>query len=310
MSDAPQTSPAADVPLGFTLPERHGRGRLVRIGPVLDTILSAHDYPPVIEALLAEALVLTALLGTTVKAEGGQMTLQAQTTAGPVSLLVCDYRDGELRGYCQYGADAVSLIPQHPSLFALFGQGYLAITFDQAVSGERYQGIVPLEGDSLCHAAEYFFDQSEQIPSIVRAAYRRHDDGRHIAGGLLLQHLPEGEADGPRLAAHDARPDWEHLVALASTIKPDELCDPDLGLDQLVWRLFHEDVVRVWEGDRLHRGCRCDVAHIARVIAQFPENERAEMAGPDGAIIVDCAFCSRAIPLTPADLSAATAAPD
>ena len=134
-----------DQPLLFTIAERHVRGRLVRLGPTLQTIIGAHNYPPVAEKLLAEALVLTVLLGSTLKDENGQLTLQAQTGGGPVELLVCDYRGGELRGYLKFDAERLAEVGADPTLFALFGEGFLAITFDQATTGERYQGIVPLE---------------------------------------------------------------------------------------------------------------------------------------------------------------------
>jgi len=150
-----------DTALGFTIPGRHARGRLVRLGPTLDDILSAHGYPPVIEKLLAEALILAALLGSTLKHDQGQLTLQAQAQGGAVELLVADYKAGEMRGYIRHDAERLAALPADPSLFALFGKGYLAITFDQAVSDERYQGIVPLEGGSLAEAAEAYFSQSE-----------------------------------------------------------------------------------------------------------------------------------------------------
>ncbi|MEO8142545.1 MAG: Hsp33 family molecular chaperone HslO, partial [Sphingomicrobium sp.] len=145
MTDIPLT---VDVALGVTIPDRHARGRAVRLGQSIDAILANHRYPPVIETLLAEALVLTALLGALLK-DGGQMTLQAQTENGIVDLLVCDYLDGELRGYVRHDPDRLAEAGPSPSLFALFGKGYLAITFDQASTKERYQGIVPLEGESL-----------------------------------------------------------------------------------------------------------------------------------------------------------------
>lgn len=136
-----------DEALGFTIPSRNARGRLVRLGPLLDQILSAHDYPAPIARILSEALTLTALLGAMLKDAGGQLTMQAQTENGIVDLLVCDYKGGELRGYVRFDRERLADVPSLPSLFALFGKGYLAITFDQEASRERYQGIVPLEGD-------------------------------------------------------------------------------------------------------------------------------------------------------------------
>ena len=286
-----------DVALGVTIPARHARGRLARVGPVLDQVLASHDYPPVIERLLAEALVLTALLGSLLKDPTGQMTLQAQTENGIVDLLVCDYLGGELRGYVRHEPERLAEAGPQPSLFALFGKGYLAITFDQPATEERYQGIVPLEGTSLAEAAQSYFTQSEQIPSIVRLAVEKQAGG-WSAGGLLFQHLPEGEEGRDRLHTRLDHPDWPHVAILAGSVKPDELTDPALALDDLVWRLFHEeDEVRTLEPLPLTRGCRCDPDYVRSVIARFPADERQAMVGEDGMIRVDCAFCSLSFPI-------------
>ena len=291
------TSYDLDRTLGFTIAARHTRGRVARLGPALDVILAAHAYPAAIARLLAEALVLTALLGALLKDTDGQMTLQAQTENGIVDLLVADYRDGEIRGYARHDPERLALGPVDPSLFALFGRGYLAITFDQATTGERYQGIVPLEGGSLADAAESYFAQSEQIPSLVRIAVGRDADGC-VAGGLLLQHLPEGEDGRERLHTRLDHPEWAHVAALAGTIGIDELIDRALPLETIVWRLFNEEEeVRLLGGAALTRGCRCDLGHITSVLAQFSAEERAAMASTDGAIGVDCAFCSRVFPV-------------
>jgi molecular chaperone Hsp33 len=280
-----------DSAVGFALPSRHARGRVVRLGPVLEEILSAHDYPAPIARVLGEALVLTALLGATLKEAGGQLTLQAQTESGIVDLLVADYRGGELRGYVRFDMARLAEQPVGQlSLEALFGKGYLAITFDQAVSNERYQGIVPLEGDILAEAAEHFFSQSEQIPSLVRIAV---DDSGHIAGGILLQHLPEGEEGRERLHTRLDHPEWDHVRILGETVRAGELTDPSLPLEDLLWRLFHdEEEVRLLSTTPLMRVCRCNEAHIRSVLARFPADERAEMADADGIISVDCEFCS------------------
>ena len=289
-----------DVALGVTIPSRHARGRAARLGPALDSVLSAHDYPPQIEQILAEALVLTALLGSLLKDPNGQLTMQAQTQEGIIDLLVCDYMAGELRGYVRHDparlADA-----RTPSLSSLFGHGYLAITFDQPATDERYQGIVPLEGASLAESAQSYFAQSEQIPSIVRLAVRKGDDGKWIGGGVLFQHLPEGEVGRERLHTRMDHPDWDHVAALAGSTKVDELTDRDLPLEDLVWRLFHEEPeVRTLDTVPLTRGCRCNPDYVASVIARFPEEERAAMAGDDGVIRVDCEFCSTSFPIHPA----------
>ena len=286
-----------DQPLVFTIAERHVRGRLVRLGPVLNTIMAAHNYPPVAEKLLAEALVLTVLLGSTLKADGGQMTLQAQTGGGPVELLVCDYRGGELRGYLKFDAERLAEAGSDPTLFALFGEGFLAITFDQSATSERYQGIVPLEGVSIGEAAENYFEQSEQIASLIRLSARHDAEAGCVAGGLLLQHLPEGEVGRDRLHVRHDHPEWEHAKAIATTLKGEELTDPATSLETLAWRLFHEEEVRVEPGIPVSRGCRCSVDYFAGVLSKFPESERREMADDAGLVQVDCAFCSRVFPI-------------
>jgi molecular chaperone Hsp33 len=301
MTNGPET----DRTLGFAILQQHARGRVVRLGPVLNEILSAHAYPPVIERLLAEALALTALLGSTLKNEAGQMTLQAQTEGGPIDLLVCDYKDGELRGYVKFDADRLAAIPADPSLFALFGKGYLAITFDQALTGERYQGIVPLEGASLAEAAQSYFAQSEQIPSLVRLAHFHDKDGP-VAGGILLQHLPEGEEGRDRLHTRLDHPEWQHVEALGRTVKDEELTDAALPMETLIWRLFHDEhEVRVLGGASLTRGCRCNREHILDVLSRFGADEQAEMADDQGLIRVDCAFCSISHPIKLGELASA-----
>jgi molecular chaperone Hsp33 len=299
----PKEKLSLDVAIGVTIPARDARGRATRIGSVLDEILANHNYPPVVERLLAEALTLTALLGTLLKDPQGQMTLQAQTENGAIDLLVCDYLGGELRGYVRHDPERLADAGPNPSLFALFGKGYLAITFDQPVSDERYQGIVPLEGDSLAHAAQSYFAQSEQIPSLVRLAAEKHQ-GRWIAGGILFQHLPEGEEGRERIHTQLDHPDWPHVAILAGSVKEEELVDPDLPLDDLIWRLFHEEAeVRTYTPVHLRKGCRCDPDYVRSVIARFPEEEREAMVGPDGFITVDCAFCSQSFPIALEDVS-------
>lgn len=299
MASQPET--LGDQPLRFSLPERHARGRLIRLDEVLNEILAAHAYPPLVEKTLAEALVLTALIGASLKQADGQLTIQAQTK-GAIRLLVCDYKDGALRGYVQFDAASVAALPLDSTLFGLFGTGYLAITFDRALpvgeGGGRYQGIVPLEGASLSDAAEHYFVQSEQIPTTIRVGVG-HKEGRCIAGGLLVQHLPEGEEGRERLHVRLDHPEWEHVSVMAGTTGADELCDPTLSLEEIVWRLFHEEQeVLVERGAPLTKGCRCDPAHIRDVIAKFPAEDRAEMADEAGDIVVDCEFCSRRFPVS------------
>jgi molecular chaperone Hsp33 len=282
-----------DQLLGFTIPLRHARGRVVRLGPVLDVVLSAHDYPLPIKHLLAEALVLTALIGSLLKDDGSQLTIQAQTQGGIVELLACDFREGALRGYVRHDSQRLGMLGANPSLNALFGEAYLAITFDDADSGQRYQGIVPIEGDSLSKACEAYFAQSEQVPTLMRTAVKW--DGRHcIAAGLLAQNLAEGEQGRERLHVRLDHPEWEHVAVLAGSIRHEELVDPELSLETMIWRLFHEEhEVRVDPLARISRGCRCSYEHYRDVLSRFPDSEREDMRDDDGLISVDCAFCSK-----------------
>ena len=292
----------SDVALGVAIPSRTARGRIARLESVVDSILANHNYPPAIERLLAEALTLTALLGSLLKEPQGQLTLQAQTEGGIIDLMVCDYLGGELRGYVRHDSERIAAASPEPTLQELFGKGYLAITFDQPLAKERYQGIVPLEGRNLAEAAQSYFGQSEQIPSLVRLAAEKRDGHWH-AGGLLLQHLPEGEEGRERLHTRLDHPDWPHVAILGGSVKPEELTDPELPLDDLIWRLFHEEEeLRTLPGVKLNRGCRCDPDYVRSVIARFPADEREAMVGDDGLIRVDCAFCSSSFPIQPEEL--------
>ena len=287
------TETGFDRLLRFSIPSRDSRGRMVRLGPVLDDILEAHDYPPALKHVLAEALVVTTLMGGLLKEDGDQLTMQAQTKGGVVDLLVCDYRAGDLRGYMQYERDLFDALGADPTLAQLFGEGFLAITFDIAKSGQRYQGIVPLEGNSLSEAVESYFAQSEQVPTRIVTGVRSGASGC-VAGGLLVQHLPEGEEGRERLHVRLDHPEWEHVSVMAGSMTADELVEQDLSLETLVWRLYHEErEIRVSQGETLAKGCRCTAAHFEDVLARFPKEDRRDMADEEGVIRVDCAFCSK-----------------
>lgn len=282
-----------DQVLAFTVPDRDARGRVVRLGSVLDEVIAAHSYPAPIRHLLAEALVLAALLGSLLKDEQGQLTMQAQTQNGVVDLLVCDFRAGELRGYARFDRARLDDLGPAPTLRALFGDGYLAITFDLAATGQRYQGVVPLEGETLAAACESYFFQSEQIPTLIRVGVRSDASGC-VAGGLLIQHLPDGEEGRERLHVQHDHPEWEHMRIMGGAVLPAELVDPGLDLETLLWRLFHEErEVRVEPGIKLVKGCRCTSEYYRSVLSRFGAAEREEMRNEDGLILVDCAFCSR-----------------
>ena len=284
-------APTADRTLGFMVPARNARGQVVRLDATLNAIVAAHPYPEPLIRLLAEALTLTALVGATMRQDDGQVTVQASAKGGVVDLLACDWRAGELRGYIKY--DPQVSVAEDMSLPELFGKGYLAITVDQSLSEERWQGIVPLEGHSLAAALEGWFGQSEQLPTLMRIGVAGGTRTGWLAGGLLVQHLARAETGGERLDAGEQHPDWEHVQALAATTTAEELTDADLSAEALLWRLFHEEQVRVVPGPTPVKGCRCSQAHIRDVLMRFPEAERASMRDEKGVIAVDCQFCSR-----------------
>lgn len=289
-----QNQTFSDRILGFTLPDRNCRGRAVRLGPVLDEILAAHDYPLALRHCLSEALVLTALMGGLLKGDGDQLTMQAQSKGGIANLLVCDFRDGALRGYIEHDPQVLEECGPNASLQTLFGEGHLAITFDIAKTGKRYQGIVPLEGESLSAAVESYFAQSEQVPTRIRTAISSEAVGT-LASGLLIQHLPDGEEGRERLHARMDHPEWEHVSIMADSLRHEEMSNEALSLEDLIWRLYHEErQVRVIPGADLSKGCRCTETHFEEVLARFPKEDRREMANDAGVIVVDCAFCSRA----------------
>jgi molecular chaperone Hsp33 len=250
-----------------------------------------------VKHLLAEALTVTALMGGLLKEPGDQLTMQAQTDNGAVELLVCDYRDGELRGYVQHDEEKFAELGANPTLGSMFGEGFLAITFDIAKTGQRYQGVVPLEGNSLTGAVENYFRQSEQVPTLIRVGVRATPKGV-VAGGMLVQHLPEGEEGRQRLHTRLDHPEWEHVAIMADSIRHEELVEQDLSLEAMVWRLYHEErEVRAERGPALAKGCRCTEQHFEDVLARFPKEERREMSDEEGIIRVDCAFCSREFPI-------------
>jgi molecular chaperone Hsp33 len=289
-------TPAApmDEVLPFQVDSLDVRGRAVRLGGLLDDILALHDYPPVVTELLAEAILLASLIGTVLNTDGGKMTLQLKGD-GPVNLLVADYRvPGEVRGYAGFDAVKLAALPAIPRLEDLCGSGYLAITIEQPGTDERYQGIVPLEGANLAEAAQQYFLSSDQLPTTCRLAVR-YDSLKQtwIAGGLLIQHLPRGEAGGDRLFVAEEHAHWAHAKIMAETVGLDELTDPTLPMPELVWRLFHGDGPRASPTIALRKGCRCSRDHVQSVLRQFSFEQLVDMREPDGSIRVNCAFCSK-----------------
>ncbi len=277
-------------------------GRLVRLGGVIDAILSRHDYPEPVARLLGETVALAALLAATMKYDG-IFTLQAKGD-GPVGLLVADVTSsGNVRGYASYDGEALDEALAGPVLAPapmLLGAGYLAFTVDQGEHTERYQGIVELIGDTLAACAHHYFRQSEQLDAaIYLAAERTGEDGAWRAGGLMLQHLPP---EGGKKAEHDWNLDdqidddgWRESVALMGTLSGEELLRPGLPPHDLLYRLFHEVGVRAYRPKRLADRCRCSREKVSNTLASLPRAE-IEDCKEDGAdeVVVTCEFCSTA----------------
>lgn len=288
---------ADDTVIPFQVEGMPVRGRLVRLGAVADTIIGRHDYPPAISRVLGETLVLTAMLGAALKFDG-VFILQTQSK-GPMTLMVTDYDTaGRLRGYARFEPEAVARISRgddrEPAFNRLVGAGHMAFTVDQGPDSERYQGIVGLEGASVADCAHAYFRQSEQLQTAIKLAAGRDAGGRWRAGGIMVQRLP-GEPDAlDSDAGEDAGEDnWRRAVALMSSARDEELTDPGLTPEGLLWRLFHEDGVRVFEGPSLDAGCRCGRGRVEEVLRSFAVDDLADMAD-DGRITVTCEFCNTA----------------
>lgn len=310
---APSSVPVDDATIPFEVDALDLRGRLTRLGPALDDILGKHDYPPAVGKLLGEAIVLTTLLGSSLKFDG-RFILQTQTD-GPVSFLIVDFKSPDrLRAYARFSARRLK--PDADS-GALLGKGHLAMTIDQGPDMSRYQGLVALHGGTLEDAAHEYFLRSEQIPTRVRLAvgeeWRGGEGGKHRwrGGGLLMQFLPKAPerarqadlhpGDAPEgTAMHKVREDdaWIEGQSLISTVEDVELIDPDLSGERLLYRLFHERGVRVFSPQPLHAQCSCSRDAVSSMLKSFAPTDRAEMV-KDGKVVVTCEFCSSVYQFTP-----------
>ncbi len=291
--------PLDDLAAPFQIDHEPVRGRLVRLGAAVDEILTRHDYPAPVANLLGETCALAALVGNNLKFEG-RLIVQAQGD-GPVSYVVADYdTEGALRGYCRYDPERLAALPVDAFKAAgartLLGKGVFIMTIDQGADMERYQGVTPIEGETLALCAETYFAQSEQTPTRVRLAVGQSDTGdgpRWRAGGVLLQNIAEDDARGPTADA------WEEAQFLFETIGEDELVDPTLTPETLLYRLFHERGVRLFPARPLRAFCRCNEERILTVLKSFGAGERTEMVEPDGRIHVTCEYCSRVYKVEP-----------
>jgi molecular chaperone Hsp33 len=326
-SRAPDATPAEDAILPFEVASLDLRGRVVRLGPALDRILSAHDYPLPVAKLLGEAIVLTVLLGSSLKFEG-RFILQTQTD-GPVRMLVVDFvSPGRVRACARFDRARVeaAVAAQKASAGELLGQGHLAMTIDQGTDMSRYQGLVALTGGGLEDAAHEYFLRSEQIPTRVRLAVAEEFSAaqpgsasgpRHHwrAGGMLLQFLPKKaeRMRGPDLdpgdapegtAPHHVAEDnaWVTGQALIATVEDIELIDPDLSSERLLYRLFHEHGVRVFRPTAVEAKCSCSRQGVQDMLKSFSQDDRDHMV-ENGVISVTCEFCSSQYVFEPADVA-------
>ena len=270
------------------------RGRLVRLGPTVDRILSQHDYPEPVAAILGEAITLAVVLAGALKYDG-IFTLQTKTD-GPVKLIVADVStEGAVRGYAQYDRERLDRVPAHsseasPSVPDLIGKGYIAFTVDQGEHTERYQGIVEVIGATLAECAQHYFRQSEQIQAGIKLSVARSgDNGAWRAGGLMLQRVPpEG---GYTVIADDVEDGWRRAMVLMSSATPAELVDPELSPHRLLFRLFHDEGVRVFRTHPIEARCRCSSERIGRILRSFPADDIEELR-KDKVISVTCEFCN------------------
>jgi molecular chaperone Hsp33 len=311
---APSHVPHDDMVLPFEVAPLDLRGRLTRLGPGLDDLLAKHDYPAPVAKLLGEAIVLTTLLGSSLKFEG-RFILQTQTD-GPVSFLIVDFRAPDrLRAYARFDAKAIK---DGQDSGSLLGKGHLAMTIDQGADMSRYQGLVALHGGSLEDAAHEYFLRSEQIPTRVRIAVGEEwlpGEGaarrRWRGGGMLLQFLPKaperarqadldpGDAPEGTIAHTVAEDDaWVEGQSLIATVEDVELIDPALSGERLLYRLFHERGVRVFSPLNLHAQCSCSRDAVSAMLKSFSASDRAEMV-KDGKVVVTCEFCSSVYQFTP-----------
>ncbi len=291
-----------DIIAAFSLDNSPVRGRTVRLGAgALDPILRRHDYPWPVALLLGEALALAALVGSLLKADG-RLVVQAQGE-GPVTLLVAEHGAGGLRGYARLAEGAAEKLKNatgRMSPAALLGAGSLVLTLDMGAGHEPYQGIVALEGDTLAQCAENFFRVSEQTDTAIRLAVgevvTRDAPPLWRAGGVLMQRVASDDARG------DTAEDWCRATILFATVTDEEILDPALPADRLLYRLFHEEGARMGEASVLDDRCSCNADRLTALMKQFPEDQLRDLVEPDGALHARCQFCAREYKIAPADV--------
>lgn len=284
------------VPRGvqpFHLHAKPVRGRLVRLGPLADALLTRRDTHPAVARLMGETLALTAGLAAALKFRGS-FSVQAKGD-GPVSMLLADCTDaGALRGYARVDPERFAALLEaapEPGAGALLGGGYLAFSCDQGPDTERYQGIVSIEGGGLAEMADHYFRTSEQLRTHLRLACARTPRGWRAAALILERVAAEGGTD-PELDAEAADDAWRTALALAATLTDAEMLDDGLPTAEVLRRLFHAEGLAVDRPRALAYGCRCSRARLAGVLANFGHDDLDHMAQGDGAITMTCEFCN------------------
>ena len=292
-----------DIILPFQLQESGLRGRAIRLGAALDDILSSHNYPAPISHLLADTIALAIALSSMLKFEG-IFTLQA-SGKGVVKTLVSDMDgNGNIRGCATFSDDDINALKPSGdtgiyegfTLQELMGDGYLAFTVDQGQHSERYQGIVALEGESLQDSVMHYFEQSEQLRTSLYVA-SKIVDGKWRSGALMLQFLPDDQADADVVAFNeksdsDRREDWHRSKLLLQSCTKDEITDEKLHINELLRRLFHEEGVIVYPEQAVQKKCRCSFERVQNVVDNLSEDDR-QHAAKDGKIEMTCEFCSQ-----------------
>lgn len=282
--------PDIAVPRGVTpffLPKQPVRGRLVRLGPLADALLTRHDHPGPVRRLLGEALALVASLATALKFSG-TFSLQAKGD-GAVPLLLADCTDtGALRGYARLAEEAA--FPETPTARGLMGDGYLAFTVDQGPDMERHQGIVSLEGETLADMALHYFETSEQLPCAIHLAAGETPAGWRAAA-LVIERIAGAGGVDPQLSEAEGDEAWRTAKILAATITPEELLDDSLPPERVLYRLFHGEGIAVDRPRSLAYGCRCSRARLSDVLGGFSEDDLDHMT-IDGDITMTCEFCN------------------
>lgn len=300
MTEAPIATDFDDMIQPFKIEGQAIRGRFVRLGPMVQEILSRHDYPRPVATMLAEMLALAATLAATLKYEG-VFTLQTKGD-GPIRLMVADITSGgDVRGYAQFDAERLAKLGDGAlSVPRLLGAGFLAFTVDQGSHTERYQGIVELIGATLVECMHHYFQQSEQFDAAIRVAVGapKQDGESWRVSALMLQRLPPGAT-----AADEIEESWRRALVLMASGRNAEMLDPNLGPNDLLYRLFHEDGVRVFTPSRLQAGCRCSRERVERVIRSLPPPEVDELK-VGGKLSVTCEFCNSSYDFDEQELAA------